>query len=83
MDRPKLRSIGKQSAGNPWSQSREKYLYFGDARIFLQHKHIGQVRGNLCASNQLDPSIRFGTTPACDRQTDTDSDKASNRASIA
>jgi len=44
-------------------------LIFGVTRISIKHC-VGWVEGSLRAKNQRDPSSRFDTIPACDRQTD-------------
>jgi len=59
----------------PTGQSSRQHnaVIFGDTQISLIHS-VGWVEGGLQAKNQLDPFIRFGSTPTCDRQTQTAGD---------
>ena len=43
---------------------------------------MGYVERSFHATNQLDPFIRFGRTPTCDRQTDTDGHRATANAAL-
>ena len=55
-------SLHGESSGENWS-------YSGDSRLPLQ-QNVGQVKGSVHAKTELGPFSRLDTTPACDRQTD-------------